>query len=166
PTRSRPPAGPHRRRRRGETARAGGARHVRAAARHGRDGQTGRVAGHSRSRGYQERGSERAHAGNPLYPAPSRKKGEVMKTLRWLLVALAVSGCGDRALISAPQSAPPPPQASLLGGLLGATRLLQCSALPYATATQTIGSPGCTIRVGPHTVTGQVDHFSNDAVAW
>jgi len=76
-----------------------------------------------------------------------------MKALRWLLVALAVSGCGDRALISAPQSAPPPPQASLLGGLLGATGLLQCSALPYASATQTIGSAGGTIRVGPHTLT-------------
>jgi hypothetical protein len=81
------------------------------------------------------------------------KKGEIMKALRLLVVALIVSGCSDRALISAPETAPPPPEASLIGGLLGATGLLQCSSLPYASATQTIGSAGGTIRVGPHTLT-------------
>ncbi len=77
-----------------------------------------------------------------------------MKALRWLVIALVVSGCSDPSLISAPESASPAaPQASLIGDLLGATGLLQCSSLPYASATQTIGSAGGTIRVGPHTLT-------------
>jgi len=75
-----------------------------------------------------------------------------MKALRWLVIALVVSGCTDRGLISAPESIPPTPEASLIGDLLGATGLLQCSNLPYASATQTIGSAGGTIRVGPHTL--------------
>ena len=76
-----------------------------------------------------------------------------MKAFRWLVIALVVSGCTDRGLISAPESTPPTPEASLIGDLLGATGLLQCSNLPYASATQTIGSAGGTIRVGPHTLT-------------
>jgi len=81
------------------------------------------------------------------------KKGEVMKALRLLVVALVVSGCSDRALISAPTPAPQAPEPSLIGDLLGATGLLQCSNLSYASTTQTIGSGGGTIRVGPHTLT-------------
>ena len=77
-----------------------------------------------------------------------------MKALHWLVIALVVSGCSDRGLMSAPESAAPAvPQASLIGDLLGATGLVQCSNLPYASATQTIGSAGGTIRVGPHTLT-------------
>ncbi len=77
-----------------------------------------------------------------------------MKAVHWLVIALAVAGCTDRALMSPPESGPPTaPQASLIGDLLGGTGLLQCSALSYATATQTIGSAGGTIRVGPHTLT-------------
>ena len=76
-----------------------------------------------------------------------------MKALPWLVIALLVSGCGDRALSSAPEPARPIPQASLIGDLLGATGLLQCTSLPYAATTQTIGSAGGTIRVGPHTLT-------------
>ena len=76
-----------------------------------------------------------------------------MKALRWLVIALVVSGCSDRALISAPEAAAPAPEASLIGDLLGATGLLQCSNLSYASVTQTIGSEGGTIRVGPHTLT-------------
>ena len=79
------------------------------------------------------------------------KKGEIMKPLRLLVVALVVSACGDRAVVTAPESVSPP-QASLIGDLLGATGLLQCSSLAYASATQTIGSGGGTIRVGPHTL--------------
>ena len=74
------------------------------------------------------------------------------KALRLLVVALIVYGCSERALPSAPPSPPPPPQASLIGDLLGATGLLQCSNLPAASATQTIGSAGGTIQVGPHTL--------------
>ena len=81
------------------------------------------------------------------------KKGEIMKALRLLVVALIVSGCSDRALTSAPNAAAQAPEASLIGDLLGITGLLQCSNLPYASATQTIGSGGGTIRVGPHTLT-------------
>jgi hypothetical protein len=76
-----------------------------------------------------------------------------MKAFRWLVIAVVVSACGDRALPSAPESAAPTPQASLIGNLLGATGLLSCSALPYASTTQTIGYAGGTIRVGPHTLT-------------
>ena len=80
------------------------------------------------------------------------KKGEGMKAVRLLVVALVVAGCTDRPLISAPESAPAAPEASLIGDLLGATGLLQCSDLPYASATQSIGSAGGTIRIGPHTL--------------
>lgn len=76
-----------------------------------------------------------------------------MKALRLLVVALIVYGCSERALPTAPQPAAPPPQASLIGDLLGATGLLKCSNLPSASATQTIGFAGGTIQVGPHTLT-------------
>src|SRR4029077_6073916 len=147
PARSRPPAGPRRRRRGGEADRAGRARHVRTAAREDRDRETGCVAGDSRPTGYKKPGNDTRHEGNPHCPAPSRKKGEVMKALRWLVIVLVVAGCTDRALMS-----PPAPQASLIGDLLGATGLLQCSDLAYASTTQTIGSAGGVIRVGPHTL--------------
>ncbi len=68
-----------------------------------------------------------------------------------LLVGLAATGLScipDRA--TAP--AVPPPDASLLGGLLQATGLLQCSPLPYASTTKVIGPAGGTIQVGPHTL--------------
>jgi len=64
-----------------------------------------------------------------------------------LVVALA---CTDRNPTSAP--AVPAPDASLIGGLLGATGLLKCSNLPYASATKTIGPLGGTISAGPHTL--------------
>jgi hypothetical protein len=62
-----------------------------------------------------------------------------------LIVALA---CTDRT----PTSVAPQPQADLIGGLLGATGLLKCSALPYASATATIGPQGGTVSAGPHTL--------------
>ncbi|HEV8400862.1 MAG TPA: hypothetical protein VGQ18_13610 [Gemmatimonadales bacterium] len=76
-----------------------------------------------------------------------------MKAIRVLMVALVVcviASCSDRAP-TAPVSAPAP-NASLLGDLLKPTGLLQCSALPAASVTQTIGSAGGTITVGPHTL--------------
>jgi hypothetical protein len=76
-----------------------------------------------------------------------------MKAIRLLVVALVVCACTDRAPISAPELTPPPAEASLIGGLLGGVGLLRCSDLPYAAATQTIGSAGGTIRVGPHMLT-------------
>jgi hypothetical protein len=78
-----------------------------------------------------------------------------MKAARCLVVALVVcalvfsSGCGDRSL-TAPQAAAP--SADLVGSLLGATGLLKCSNLPYASTTMTIGSGGGTLTAGPHTL--------------
>jgi hypothetical protein len=65
-----------------------------------------------------------------------------------VMTAAALLSCGEP-----PLGPVPPPQADLIGSLLQATGLLQCSSLPYASATQTIGSAGGTIRVGPHTLT-------------
>ena len=74
-----------------------------------------------------------------------------MKAIRFLMVALVVcviGSCSDRA-----PTAPAPvaaPDASLIGDLLRPTGLLQCSALPAASASQTIGPEGGSITVGPH----------------
>ena len=64
-----------------------------------------------------------------------------------LTVALA---CTDRTPTSVP--AAPTPDASLIGGLLGATGLLKCSNLPYASETKTIGALGGVLRAGPHSL--------------
>jgi hypothetical protein len=74
-----------------------------------------------------------------------------MKAIRFLMVALVVCvipSCSDRAP-TAPTTAPAP-AASLIGDLLRPTGLLQCSALPAASTTQTIGPEGGSITVGPH----------------
>ena len=74
-----------------------------------------------------------------------------MKAIRFLMVALVVclsASCSDRAP-TAPTSAPAP-DASLIGDLLRPTGLLQCSALPAASTTQTLGPAGGSITVGPH----------------
>src|SRR3989449_7305704 len=66
-----------------------------------------------------------------------------------LLLAVALA-CSDRTPTSVP--AAPAPDASLIGSLLGATGLLKCSNLPYASNTKTIGPLGGTISAGPHTL--------------
>jgi len=66
-----------------------------------------------------------------------------------LLVVVALA-CTDRIPTSVP--AAPAPDASLIGGLLGATGLLKCSNLPYASSTKTIGALGGSISAGPHTL--------------
>ena len=66
-----------------------------------------------------------------------------------LLLVVALS-CTDRSPTSVP--AAPAPDASLIGSLLGATGLLKCSNLPYASSTKTIGALGGTISAGPHTL--------------
>ncbi|HEY3221700.1 MAG TPA: hypothetical protein VGJ80_13285 [Gemmatimonadales bacterium] len=76
-----------------------------------------------------------------------------MKARRLIASALLLTfalGCTDRTPTSVP--AAPIPDASLIGGLLGTTGLLSCSALPYASQTKTIGSLGGTISAGPHTL--------------
>jgi len=80
-----------------------------------------------------------------------------MKATRLVVVALCLSlalACGDRTPTAAPQAppAPPVPQADLIGSLVGATGLLKCSNLPYASNTATIGPAGGTISAGPHTL--------------
>jgi hypothetical protein len=62
-----------------------------------------------------------------------------------LIVALA---CTDRT----PTSIAPEPQADLIGSLLAPTGLLQCSALPYASDTETIGPLGGVLTAGPHSL--------------
>ena len=84
-----------------------------------------------------------------------------MKTLRFTLTALLVAGamavmsCGDLAPV-APRSMDVALQADrggLLSQTLKKTGLLSCTALPYASATKTIGPEGGVINVGPHTLT-------------
>jgi hypothetical protein len=103
--------------------------------------------------GTSTRARVQARSGHVRATRPAEMKGDSMKAVRLLVVTLVLYGCSERALTTAPQSAPPPPQGSLLGNLLGATGLLQCSNLPYASATKTIGYAGGTINVGPHTLT-------------
>ncbi len=67
-----------------------------------------------------------------------------------VLLLVAALACTDRTPTAVP--AAPAPDASLIGGLLGATGLLKCSNLPYASSTQTIGPLGGTISAGPHTL--------------
>src|SRR5213594_2648950 len=93
-----------------------------------------------------------------LYPGkvPSERlhRGSLMKARRLLvapvLLLVAALACTDRTPTSFP--AAPAPDASLIGGLLGATGLLKCSRLPYASQTKTIGPLGGTISAGPHTL--------------
>ena len=63
-----------------------------------------------------------------------------------VLTAAALLGCGESPL----GPVPPPPQASLIGSLLQATGLLTCTPMPTTTATQTVGSAGGVIKIGPH----------------
>ena len=68
-----------------------------------------------------------------------------------LLVAVAAFtiSCSDRATPTAPVT---PPQADLIGGLLQATGLLKCSALPYDSTSAVIGPLGGSLKIGPHTL--------------
>nr|UXE46022.1 hypothetical protein Hi04_10k_c554_00021 [uncultured bacterium] len=91
-----------------------------------------------------------------------------MKRARILLLALVittmtvVSSCSDRTPFGLDQNQvavkqAPKPQADLVGGLLDgvlkATGLLKCQALPYASETQVIGKAGGVMHIGPHTFT-------------
>ena len=73
-----------------------------------------------------------------------------MKATRLIVVALCVSlaACSDHA----PTAAPQVPQADLIGSVVGATGLLKCSDLPYASSKATIGPDGGSISAGPHTL--------------
>jgi hypothetical protein len=79
-----------------------------------------------------------------------------MKMTRLLLLTLlvgaspAVSSCNDAVPL---EVSGPAPSTDLLGGLGRRLNLLQCSPLPSATATQTIGPAGGALQVGPHSLT-------------
>jgi len=76
-----------------------------------------------------------------------------MKATRLVVVALCLSlalACGDHTPTAAP--ATPAPQADLIGSLLAPTGLLKCSALPYASDTETIGPLGGVLVAGPHSL--------------
>lgn len=68
-----------------------------------------------------------------------------------ILGAALVASCADKS-----PTTPPSPQADLIGGLLGTVTstvgsVLQCTPLPYASATQTIGPAGGVMVIGHHT---------------
>jgi hypothetical protein len=67
-------------------------------------------------------------------------------------IAVVVASCGENAP-TAPATSGARPEADLIGGLLTKTGLISCRALPPAYASQTIGSAGGVIHVGPHTFT-------------
>ena len=69
-----------------------------------------------------------------------------------LSLALVVASCSDSSPTS-PAARVNPPEADLLGGLLGKLGLLSCRPLPAASASQTIGRSGGTMHIGPHTFT-------------
>src|SRR5260370_4222951 len=80
-------------------------------------------------------------------------RNDPMKATRLVVVALCLSlavACVDHTPTAV--LATPPPQADLIGSLLGATGLLKCSSLPYASSTRTIGPLGGSISAGPHTL--------------
>lgn len=77
--------------------------------------------------------------------------------LHRLLSALLIAGllsfaglsCGDNLPTASPV---PPPEASLIGDLLGGLGLLKCTPMPAASAQKQIGPAGGTLQVGPHTL--------------
>jgi hypothetical protein len=74
-----------------------------------------------------------------------------MKAIRLVALALCavlLASCGEQSPTAVSQA--PTPNGSLIGDLLRPTGLLQCSNLPAATTTQTVGSAGGSISVGPH----------------
>lgn len=83
-----------------------------------------------------------------------------MKAVRALavlvLLCFVTTSCGESPSSPvAPEGAPPSvpaPQAGLIGDLLAPTGLLECSDLPYASSTKTIGPMGGSISAGPHTL--------------
>ncbi|MGH7656260.1 MAG: hypothetical protein ACREN6_16530 [Gemmatimonadaceae bacterium] len=77
-----------------------------------------------------------------------------------LSLALVVTSCSDTSP-TGPVARANPPEANLLGGLLGKLGLLSCRPLPPASASKTIGRSGGVIHIGPHTFTvpaGALDH--------
>src|SRR3989449_9413857 len=75
-----------------------------------------------------------------------------MKVARLTRAALVITAAALLSCGEPPLGPVPPPRVSLIGALLQATGLLQCTPLPTATATQTVGAAGGGMYVGPHTL--------------
>ena len=73
-----------------------------------------------------------------------------MKVARLTRAALVMTAAGLLSCGEPPLSPVPPPQADLIGSLLQGMGLLACTPMPTATATQTVGSAGGVIKIGPH----------------
>src|SRR2546430_3919515 len=78
-------------------------------------------------------------------------RSTAMKVARLARAALVITAGALLSCGEPPLSPVPPPQASLIGSLLQATGLLQCTPLPTATATQTVGSAGGGVKISPPT---------------
>jgi hypothetical protein len=68
----------------------------------------------------------------------------------WIAAVALTISCGESTPTGV--SSAPVPNGDLMGSLAGGLGLLQCSPLPAASATQTVGPSGGIIRVGPHTL--------------
>src|SRR3989442_8793493 len=100
--------------------------------------------------------ARRSTAVPPNSPRP-RGEGRPMKAARLLVVVLLVcalglaSACGNRSPTGiAPQ--PAAPTVDLIGSLVGAAGLLQCSNLPYDLSTHTIEPTGSILCGGPQSL--------------
>ena len=71
----------------------------------------------------------------------------------FLLGAVVAAGSCTPDGRSPTEATPAGPSTDLVGSLLSSTGLLQCTPLPYASTTQTVGPDGGVIRVGPHWLT-------------
>lgn len=80
------------------------------------------------------------------------KARRLIASVLLLAVALACTDHTPTAPVAPVAPVAPAPEASLIGSLLGATGLLKCSNLPYASDTQTIGALGGILRAGPHSL--------------
>lgn len=77
---------------------------------------------------------------------------KAVRALAVLILVLLVSPSCSESPTSPKAPAVQPIHTDLIGGLLGATGLLKCSNLPYASSTATIGPLGGRISAGPHTL--------------
>lgn len=77
---------------------------------------------------------------------------KAVRALAVLILVLLVSPSCSESPTSPKAPAVQAVHTDLIGGLLGATGLLKCSNLPYASSTATIGPLGGSISAGPHTL--------------
>ena len=84
--------------------------------------------------------------------APFRRSRRRSVSGLFLIAAASVAlSCTDATSPTDVRPNTAEPGRSLLGNLLGRLNLLTCTPLPAYSATQTIGSAGGTMHIGPHT---------------